>query len=105
MSLTYAASLMVLIRYGAEGETAATARNQEGGMFHLTDERVEGGYRAFVVAMPSMAILEGVWTWSDDGVHIAWSNGMERTYAWDGWHPNMPILRKIGAQQKLEGDK
>ena len=95
----YDVSLMALIAYGAKGETAATAQNTNGGFFHLTDEKVEGGYRAFIVAMPQVAVLEGVWTWNDEGVDVAWSNGIKQHYPYDFWKPNMAICRKIGMEQ------
>lgn len=95
----YEATLMALIAYGANGESAATAQNSSGGFFHLTDEKVDGGYRAFCVAMPQMAILEGVWTWDNTAVVIKWDNGIAHRYPYDFWKPNMAICRKIGLEQ------
>lgn len=96
----YTASLMALIAYGAKGDTAATGENNSGGLFHLTDEKTPDGYRAFVVMRHDIhRIVEGSWTWDDDGVFIKWSTGDIVHYPWDFWKPNMAILRQIGINQ------
>lgn len=95
----YTASLMALIAYGAQGDTAAVGANAENGIFHLTDEKVEGGYRAFCVNAKNIRqIIEGVWTWDDDGVIVKWMNGDTLHYIWDFWKPNQPVLKRIGLE-------
>ena len=101
----YTASLMALITYGAKGETAAIAANREA-LYHLTDEPAQHGYRAFVVAVHNMSVLEGVWYWDDNGVIIEWSIGKTMHYKWDLWKANTPTLHKIKEreQKKQKGD-
>lgn len=92
---------MALIGYGAQGDTAAIAANTLGGLFHLTDEEVDGGgYRAFVVDTRTLKVLEGVWTWDDEGVIIKWDVGESRHYEWDVWKPNMAVLNRIRKKEQ-----
>ena len=91
---------MALIAYGAQGDTAAVAANSQGGLFHLTDERVEGGYRAFVINVRNMKILEGVWTWDSANVNVEWSTGDKKQYPFEVWKANAVVLNKIRQQQE-----
>lgn len=103
----YTATLMALLEYGAQGDTAAIAVSKtHGGLFHLTDETAGNGYRAFVVNMKTLQVLEGVWTWDDEGVIVNWSTGDRRHYVWDAWKANVPVLNRIRDREskKQQGD-
>ena len=91
----YTASLMALIAYGAQGDTVATATSNQGGLFHLTDEPSKHGYRGFVVDARNMKVLEGVWTWDDNGIIIDWSIDQRRHYHWDVWKCNVPVINRL----------
>jgi hypothetical protein len=97
----YNASLLALLAIGAQGDTAAVAQNDNGSLFHLTDEKTADGYRAFVVSAHNIRnILEGSWTWDNEGVFIKWQTGDVVRYRWAFWKANLAILKKIGADQK-----